>query len=550
MYQKIKKYRAYFLWKFHPLFKIFISISMFLLCMNSYAQKRSHNLREIDINQKIKEYADTVDLTTPLNSFISFTYAMVQGYDSLQREMSSQAIRGRMSIKNSDNTTVSDNAKMSLLETTIDKIVIYKDSVAGIIVNNMGFYTIRYLYLENGVWLNAGEGLGGDNLTESQNIFLKDTSICLDFVRRISQLEQVSTDTLAFINYLKNNGGEPVDFLLGALETHKIVLYGELHFREASWDLMKRLVKSPKFSQTTSTIFVELSVSAQSGLDRFLGESTKNPNIILDIFRKEELTGWNDKGMYEFLLVLWDVNAQLPEEKRIKIIAADFPRPFYSTLTSKEQYTDLETKKTDRNVYMSTIIEHSIHASSDKRHGLFIVGYAHAYKSAVLDRSLFQETGRSTGSLLSEKFSKDSVFSVFTHSPMIANNGYLYGKLRKGLFDYAFMKYGEHPVAFNLHNSPFGREHFDAVTSICFNRHAGTFEDNFDGYIFFEPLKEELSMPPLYELFTDDFIEEIKRRAMLIGAENSTFQGIKIKDLERNQLILRLKNKEQNRRFI
>ena len=517
-----------------------------LQIFDSKAQQLPDNLKEITINKKVSDYSDTFDLKTPFSSFLTLTCLRINGNDSLFKDMSSLSVQGKWRpIK-----TISEKEKKSLLETTIHKILIYKDTVAAVIVDNAGFFTFWCLYFERGVWLNAGEAIGGNSVLETQKIFLENAPIHLDFIRKIAQLEKVSTDTLAFIDYLKNHKKQPKEFLIDVLKTHKIVLYGEIHFREISWNLMRELIKLPEFHQVTGTVFLELSSSCQSELDMFFNNQTKkDPNIILNIFRKEEMRGWNDKGMYEFLLDLWEVNKQLPAKKKIKVIATDFPRPFYSTITSKEQYTNFFNDLPDRNVSMATIIENHIKSSSDKRNCLFIVGYAHAYKSAALLRGGFQRTGQSAGALLVERFSKNEVFSIFTHSPIITNNGYVYGKLRKGLFDYVFAELGNKPVAFNLHNNPFGHELFDASFDICFEMSTKTFKDNFDGYIFLAPLSEELVRPPLYELYTDDFILEIKRRAAIINAENGDFYGMKIKDLDRSRLILELEYETGNKRW-
>ena len=307
---------------------------------------------------------------------------------------------------------------------------------------------------------------------------------------------------------------------------------------------MRDLINSPEFHQLTGAVFLELASNSQVELDRFFTNSTKDPNIILNIFRNEEIMGWNCRGMHEFMLDLWEVNKQLLPEKKIKVFAVDFPRPFHTPITTKAQYQAFFDDLPDRNVCMATIIEDYIQSSSDKRNCLFIVGNGHAYKSQVLFRARFLQTGRSAGSLLLEKLPATDIFSIFTHSPKIANNGYLYGQLRKGLFDYTFAEIGNKPVAFNLHGSPFGKEPFDASAEICFDINAGNFMDNYDAYIFLQPLNEELNNTPLYELYTDDFIAEIKRRAYFLGydTENDALWGIfKIKDLTKEQIIEYLK---------
>jgi hypothetical protein len=74
---------------------------------------------------------------------------------------------------------------------------------------------------------------------------------------------------------------------------------------------------------------------------------------------------------------------------------------------------------------------------------------------------------------------------------------------------------GNKPIAFHLAGSPFGIEPFDADYQMSFDNRVGNFSDNFDGYIFLQPLKDEESDYILYDIWSDKFVEEMKRRATL-----------------------------------
>ena len=68
--------------------------------------------------------------------------------------------------------------------------------------------------------------------------------------------------------------------------------------------------------------------------------------------------------------------------------------------------------------------------------------------------------------------------------------------------------------AFELKNSPFGKEPFDGL----YFDGSGTFQDNYDGYIFLGALDAEPNGEPLLEMHDDKFILELDRRYKLIGA--------------------------------
>ena len=286
--------------------------------------------------------------------------------------------------------------------------------------------------------------------------------------------------------------------------------------------------------------FLELSIDAQPYLDEYFNNLVQDTNLIFSIFQNEELAGWANRGMYDFLINLWNINSKLPKEKKIKVFAADFPRPFYHNITTSEQYVAL-TKPSDRNEYMANVVDNYLNSTNDKRHCLFIVGSAHAYKSDALVKSKWQINGKSAVNLLYAKLGKDAVFTLFTHSPIISNNGVVFWKTRKGLFDWVFVENGNTPIAFDLKDSPFGKELFDADYDLYFDIEAGSYVNNYDGYIFLQPLEEELAETPLFELYTDKFIKEIKQRAKILNCKNDMYYGMKLKDLNRQTLIIRMK---------
>jgi hypothetical protein len=293
---------------------------------------------------------------------------------------------------------------------------------------------------------------------------------------------------------------------------------------------------------------MELSIDGQEAFDRFLNNKVKDPEIILDIMRKESLMGWSDKGMFEFILDIWDINSKLPENKKIRIVPIDISRPFYNSDITRKEYNDYTRNGLDyRDFDMANHIEQYIKTSKDKRNHLYIAGYMHTYKSeanGVGSRNVPDK--RNCISILSDKLPANSIFSVISHTPIITNSGSVSGLTRKGIFDYTFAKEGNRPIAFDLKDSPFGKEPLDVVDN-RYDIKIGTYADCYDGYIFLESLKDEASRYWLPELMRKDFFEEIKKRAALVGAENNLmYPGVKIKDAEYEQFLIYREKEMQN----
>jgi hypothetical protein len=183
-----------------------------------------------------------------------------------------------------------------------------------------------------------------------------------------------------------------------------------------------------------------------------------------------------------------------------------------------------------------------LRSNRDGRHGLFIVGCGHSYKSTVPGLGspwLRNYEGLAPGALLSARLPKGEVFSILTHIPATSNTGGIRNRIRKGAFNAAFRLNGDVPVAFNLNRGPFGQEPMDALQDIAYESKAGTFADNYDGYIFLGPLDQEPNGYILYELYSDAFAKELLRRAHLKRTTLKEMLGVDQADKE--SLINRLK---------
>lgn len=507
------------------------------------------NAQTTTVNKKLKEYPDKFDLSTPLKAGITFSYFAVNGEESLWRENSSYFIKAYFPNKSETQRRKVDNSyKSYLLNATIKEVIVYKDSVACMITqNDTEDYSIRMLGFEDGRWLNIGEDLG-ESLEAARINFNKKANIILQKLRYTERVKTISADASTLVNYIKNKGIAPKEFLLKKLKSHPLVIYGELHRRKVSWDFLTNVLHSPLFCESVGTIFVELPSYQQAQFDRFYSSDTLQPKILLDILRSEQIYGWWDRGEYEFLIEVWKLNQTLPQNKRIRVIGVD-EQLRYERIVTSEDYQNAVSNLKDRNTNMADVIENHLKTKLDKQNSLFIVGYAHAYKSHVpggYSSAEGQAPALTAGAQLVHRLSEKNVFTILQHAPMGTNSGAV-GLVRKGLFDVAFEKAGNKPVAFDLNGSPFGAEPFDMDYEICFDDRIGSFSDNFDGYIFINPLKEESSDYILYDIWDDDFVSEMKRRASIANFNLNRWLGIS-EEITKERIIEAFKTKYEGKK--
>ncbi len=518
---------------------LFVSIISIFAFVNLLKAQRQNDFQVITINRTVKEHKDTLDLSTPLKSFVSFKYLKSKGKEALYRDVNSYKIKALFPDKNTPDKSTDELKKESLLNTKINEILIYNDSVAGVISDYQPpLQIVTYLTFENGQWLNAGEGLG-NNKKDAHLQFKENAPKHLENIHRIKVLQHTRCTSNELLNYLDKRGETPEQYIVNKLTKHKLVIYGELHRRKASWALMNRVAESRKFQKEVGTVFMELSSDKQSLLDAFFLSDTLNSDIILTIFRNIQVNGWYDKGMYEYLMKLWEINHNLPKKKKIRVIAVDEPRPFDSFQTYDELKKHFQNTL-ERNDQMAKIILETINAAKDKRNYLFIVGMGHAYKSTLNDIAIGSQANKmrpTVASQLNNTLSDNEVFTIMQHVPIGNNHGIIFGEVRNGIFDKAFFSYGNKPVAFDLEDSPFGKEPFDALYEVSYNKNIRNYEDNYDGYIFLGSLDTEPSEYLFNDIIDETYLAELERRAKMLnttverwfGVDNTTVKDLKSK---------------------
>jgi hypothetical protein len=506
------------------------------------------DFKSYEINKRVCEYSSRYDLGTPLDSFLTFKYLESEGRQGLYRSVNSFRIRGFFPAAGSPDSEIKPEARDKLLQTKIKEIIVYKDSIAGVITDYVEpMCIITYLSLEDGKWLNAGEGLGND-LNDARKRFEENAAVFLSFIDRIREMKSVPADPAPFIDFLRQHGRAPKEFILDALSRHKIIVYGEIHRRRLSWDLLKTVIRDSHFAEKVGTIFMELSSDKQNRLDEYFESDELDTGIILDIFRDVQINGWYDKGMYEFLEDAWKMNKKLPKAERIQVVAVDESRPI-RTFTAQEELENHFRNALNRNTQMAEIIAEAVRARRDKRNSLFVVGVAHAYKSAVPGIAVGRPKNGpqpTAAAQLAKIFGDKEVFSIFQHCPVISNDGAVHGKIRNGLFDKAFAAMGNRPVAFNLRHSPFGAEPFDGIYEVSYDKDAGNWDNNYDAYLYLEPLESEPAEYLLYDVINDAYVRELVRRAEMM--KTSVNKWFDVEEVTTEAIISKLKSQHENQK--
>jgi hypothetical protein len=511
---------------------------LLFLTISIFAQNLSSDYKVISVNKTVGELAFNNPYGSPLENYVTRMHLWIEGkYEPIHSEMIDAVIR------QSEAKQYSKQAAENLLSSKIEQIVTYKDSIALVFrkeKSDPDYYLVGFSQWEDGKWLSRGEDFCfAKNMNEAAQYIESKSTAILKSLRQYYRQKIVSTDTLAFVNFLKQRGESPKEYILKKLADYPLVIYGEIHRRQLSWDLLKEVAHNKQFLDLCNTVFMELPYHTQPLFDKLMNSNELDTSLILKILETEQQYGWQDKGEYEFICELWKINQH--SDKKIRIIPVDYQAD-WDKLQTKDDWNNYLREDHDRDSTMAEIITKSLNIN-DKRHSLFIVGMWHAKKSS-LNKQI------SAGTILSETLPEHTLFSIISHS-MISDNTGWFGQFRYGLFDAIFDINKNKPAAFDLKDSPFGKEPFDALQDVRFSAGCGTYEDFYDGYIFLCPLRNEPYAYELSELYTDKFVEELKRRAAIVDDKEGWYD-IPLEALSKETIIDKMKTdkaKSDDRRY-
>lgn len=511
---------------------LLLLLSQILIC----SAQLPDGFKTVPVNKKVKDFTpDSINLSSPLDYYLSRAWVRSTGKVRYWADISTSKFQFDPAAPDEQ---VSEDLRNYILDENIESIVSYRDTAAAILTHSEGddFILLNFCWIEEGKWVNGGQWMAMDS-AEAESILRTQLPVNYENLPRIARIKSMPEDPRPFTAFLSGIEASPEEFLLEMLGTHKLVINGEYHRRKVSWDMLKRLIRLPGFHEKTGRIFMELPSWCQPKMDAFMDSDTLNTGTILEIFREEQPNGWWDRGEFEFICDVWRLNRSLPAGKRIRIVLADYQIP-YSKITDRKDARSLE----NRNTHMADVIEETVRTSSDGRNSLFLVGCAHAYKSrqsGIASAASGQAEVPTAGAQLTDRLGAENVFTVFQHVLPGDNTGNNKTPIRGGMFDRAFEADGNRPVGFRLAGSPFGDEPFDGIYEIKYNASTGTYADNFDGYLFLHPIADEPQAEPLTEIFTDRFVEEIKRRASVLGTGHipALWFGRKAQDLTREYII-------------
>lgn len=128
----------------------------------------------LNVGKTASDFPENYDLSSPLNASVAIAYLFSSGRFSRYPQFASRTLTPRLG-------EMKDRpADPSHLNNTIDRVLVYRDKLAGIVKKHKDFYAIQYFYLENGKWMCAGEDMGGDTAAEAEISFREKAAVMME----------------------------------------------------------------------------------------------------------------------------------------------------------------------------------------------------------------------------------------------------------------------------------------------------------------------------------------------------------------------------------
>jgi hypothetical protein len=338
-------------------------------------------------------------------------------------------------------------------------------------------------------------------------------------------------DLKAFVETIKAEGLEPVEFILQSLDKHDLLIFDDaLHNALDPFEFYMKLVRVPAFREKVKYVFLELApVNRQPCLDAYFEAPVEDPDLLYPIFQDVADLGMAYKSYFDLLSTIYDVNEDLPENERLHVVAVSQPALWGEIKTHR----DLEIYRQNylyRDYLMYKFILQGLDGFASGRKGVFLTNTRHAYNGIrKSDGSLYWNTATffrqwHPGKSMTIRFHSVSLY--FDTSQESNSVTVRWVRMGGGIWDCAFSDTGDNPVALTLAGNPFGRQAY--IGNHMLDVKAGqTMADAYDAVIFLAPLEKQRQSARVSDIYTSEFKREMARRLGIMYTAEQLEQELK-----------------------
>ncbi|MBE6255524.1 MAG: RDD family protein [Prevotella sp.] len=305
-----------------------------------------------------------------------------------------------------------------------------------------------------------------------------------------------------YVDYLNNNRQDINDYVLGLFEKYDyVVLCERLHKEMTQYDMIYDLVTDSRFVDKVGVVFTEIGCAESRDAYRTLVETTFPNDTLLEkglaSFLMENQTVhllWPNTNWFTFLKRMYYFNHD--REKKVEILFAD------------RNWID-RTELAHRDSVMADNIIKTIESDSLKK-SLIIMNYRHAFF-----------TPGCCGEYIQRRF-PGKVANVMINNVKLDFLSLALGKeiarpdLRHGEWNVAFEQMPTDAFAFDLKDSPFGKDNFDYFALPWAMENGMQYQDMFNGFIYYKSLIDHRASVGFNHLFDPENRAKLEERERLL----------------------------------
>jgi len=337
-----------------------------------------------------------------------------------------------------------------------------------------------------------------------------------------------------YIDVLKDTGKEPVSFVNDVLDEYDLVIFDDaIHMAKEPYDFYEELMKDEEFRSKVKFVFVEVfPLTCQPLINEYLNSPLKDSSILFPVFQNDYSGyGWRYKTHFDLMSTIWDINAQLPDAEKIRVIGVD-PPMYWCAIKTRQDYDQFQRTFASRDYAMYQTIRGTLKNFKSGEKGIFLTNTRHAYKGIKKsDDSYYWNTGTffhqwHPGKTYSVRFHNVNLCMLSeidavsqTSAEGLERVSYEWIRMGEGLWDKAFKENGNVPVGIPLENNLFGQSSYVGNHMLDVAENSSMY-DAYDGLIFLAPLEELHFTARVGFIYTDSFIQEVKRRITLLQGDN------------------------------
>ena len=315
-----------------------------------------------------------------------------------------------------------------------------------------------------------------------------------------------------YVNYIKGNNCNPVDYIFNLFEKSDIVVIGERDHRDTTqYELILDLLRDPRFAKEIGYVYTEVGcVNRTKNANKLLCGRYKSDKAfneaLYTYLRNEDFNPlWDKYNRVQFLRGLYEINRSSKNKITLGLTDCNFS---WKKIKTAEEYRNFDYSPAC--AYRdSTMCFHfaKMYAKqkpkNGKRKALIITNHPHALNATFEGKDYHRQ-----GKWLKERYGNDNVKIVmFNWTEYTHSNDQQTPLVDDGLWDADFELVYCQPFGMDLKDTPFGRIHY-------FNDRYGKmkWEDVADGIIYYKPCYEMVLTIGIPGIVSADFEEEFMRR--------------------------------------